>query len=139
MLRPYDAYLVLKGDFYALEYKMHKVPRGFPFNRVSDKQVERLQSAKRAGGQGLLLINCRYQLSEKQMPKDGDGNLLFNGTRLNYVIVLDVDEFVEFKDASAMKSLDLEVQLEQFMNNGIMEREGKYWDIKKIIDCFGDN
>lgn len=125
VLRPYDAFTVIKGSFFAFEYKMHKKPLGFYFDRVSDKQIERLKSAKKAAavkeGGAFILINCRY---------------IYKGQKYNFVLPFDIDDFVDIRksyEQQGKKSLPLEAQLEFLKDKVALERQGSFWDIPKLV------
>lgn len=67
--RPYDAFYIYKEKFIAFEYKMMKSPEGFPFDRVEENQIFGLTKAYQSFNNAYLIINYRFEFTEKQMKK----------------------------------------------------------------------
>lgn len=59
--KPYDAFVLGEyGKFTAIEFKMHKTPTGFPFDKVKDHQIKGLIEVEEAGAKSLIIINYRW-------------------------------------------------------------------------------
>jgi len=54
--RAVDYFACIDGQFWAIEWKIHKSMRAIPVNKVRDKQIETLRDVEAAGGCGIILI-----------------------------------------------------------------------------------
>lgn len=59
--KPFDAFVVYDGKYFAFEYKMMKSQTAFPFNKVRPHQISNLLEVKKAGGYSFIIINYRMK------------------------------------------------------------------------------
>lgn len=60
--KPFDAFVVVDGNYHAIEYKMHKKTTAWSFNEVKEHQIQGLMDAKlKGGGEGWVFVNLRQK------------------------------------------------------------------------------
>ncbi|MDD5589215.1 MAG: hypothetical protein PHP92_04125 [Candidatus Nanoarchaeia archaeon] len=140
--RPYDGYFVSRDQFVSFEYKIIKEPISFPFDRVDDNQIYNLLCVAQNFQLALLLINYRFNLSEKQMQKYSVEN-----DKHNFTLCLEIAKFLQlkklYKHFLFKKSIPFEYiwELYQKKSNLIInwEKIGEQyiWNLKPIIEVRG--
>lgn len=107
--KKYDAYVVYKGCFTAMEYKFHKKSSAFSFDNVTKIQITSLQEVVESGGNAYVVLGIRY-----------------NQVRETYFIP--ITDFLSIKNRLDRKSIPL-VMLKEFIKINWLGK-GK-WEIKK--------
>jgi len=60
--KPFDAFVLYKGKYHAMEYKMHKRHTAWSFKEVKDHQIQGLMDVVEKGkGMGWVVVNIRYK------------------------------------------------------------------------------
>ena len=130
--RPYDCYLLYDGKFKAFELKMNKSLTGFPFNAVSDNQIDNLVEVANAGGKGYVVINYRKNDVSDNLIKKYE----LKGKRFNVVYAISIFDFLMLRDNTYddRKSIPFEFFLRcQSSLVTEIERQGTVWDVSRIL------
>jgi penicillin-binding protein-related factor A (putative recombinase) len=113
--KKYDAYVVWKSNFTALEYKFHTSSNAFNFSSLTQIQRFNLLDVKRAGGKAYVVIGLRY-----------------NNIKSCYFI--DIEKYINIEKTSIRKSLPLN-ELEKFDScKWIGSGE---WELRKEMFLYG--
>lgn len=118
--KPFDSFLLHRGKFYAVEFKMVQMKAAFSFDRVRPHQIEALQSVAKHGGTGFIIINYRFK-------------------GYNKAFAIEINAFLDMKksiEETGRKSIPLKIleeetiQLTRYKDSVI----NKYvWDIYSLI------
>lgn len=92
--KKYDAYIVYKGCFNALEYKFHKTSNAYGFDKLTKIQRFSLLDAKRAGGNAYVVLGVRYE-------------------NIKNCYFIDIEKYISLEKNTIRKSLELS-ELKQF-------------------------
>lgn len=58
-LKPFDSFILYKGNFIAMEFKMHKKTSAWPFDSVKEHQIEGLLKIFNENGMAWVILNIR--------------------------------------------------------------------------------
>lgn len=98
--KPYDCYVFYEKVFVAFELKWMKSLTGFPFNSVTQYQVESLMEVYQNRGGAYVVINYRnYNVPGKQQKEFGVGK------RVNLVALIDVEHFIKLNEQGDRASI----------------------------------
>ena len=109
--KKYDAYVVYKGCFNALEYKFHKSSNAYNFDKLTQIQRFNLLDAKRAGSNAYVILGVRYE-------------------NIKGCYFIEIEKYIALDKNSVRKSLELN-ELKQFPNCRWMG-SGE-WELKKEL------
>jgi len=127
-LKPYDFYAILNGKSYVMELKLETKLGGFPFQDVTEWQVNNLLEAKENGALAYIIINYRTsKLTPRQQKKHG-----LQSSKLNVVFAIEAETFDLLDKISPSKSIPFDM----LMNGDSLLRiykNGDYWDIPALI------
>jgi penicillin-binding protein-related factor A (putative recombinase) len=127
--KPYDCYAFFEKVFAAFELKWMKSLTGFPFNAVTQYQVESLMEVYQNRGGAYIVINYRnYDVPEKQqrefeVPK-----------RVNLVALIDVEHFVKLDEQGDRASIPFKQILDDEDIYIFHKKRGeKHWNLPGIF------
>ena len=127
--KPYDCYAVLDGQFIAMELKLMVKLQGFPFNKVTQWQLDNLLEVKYSGATAYVVINYRVKgISDQTMKNNG-----LKEDKLNEVYMIGIGTFERLDRATDAKSLPFQRlrAASTIIKQGEVSREGILWDLRK--------
>lgn len=123
--KQYDCRALLEGTYYAMELKLKTKIQAFPFKEVTEWQIDNLKEARDAGGNAFVVINYRVsRIPERTRKKHG------LNSDVNLAFCIDVDRFIYLDKSINAKSIPF---LDLVNNSIVVERDGDFWDIPKMI------
>jgi len=111
--KPFDAFVVYKGKYYAFEYKMVKSQTAFAFSRVRPHQIDNLMKVWKNGGEAFIVINYRMK-------------------SFNKVFCIPIITLIEIIKKSERKSIPFNL-MEKY---SIEIRKKKTWDVESFLNKF---
>ena len=96
----YDCFLIVKGIHHALELKLSK-SISISFDSIREVQETKLQEVEKAGGKGFIVVNFRFEFSDREAFKRGKKQCI-----ASYAVP--IKQWMEAKAVAKRKSLNLE-------------------------------
>lgn len=127
--KPFDIFSIVSGKAYGIELKFMKTLGRFNFkDKVRPHQIESLNKVREAGGIGLLLLNYRVPLTDKQRKyydiEDKKINIVFCMTNVKEPYNLP-------KECSDPRDLEIETVVAAYKSdNSPIKRIGSEWRIE---------
>ena len=135
--RPYDAFLLHGGQYWAFEFKQMKTLDNMPMSKIEDHQLFNLKRVEKNGGKAYFLVNYRAPVTSKAFYE-----FIIHEKKINmtFVVAPCVIDLMMGRNMKSIPFMDLwehteriEWEKVEYMKNDGTRAEKFLWRVDKLI------